>query len=259
MQTWIISANGRVYDHTSSFEKNGFVDWKQNNTKYEINDIVYIYSTLPVKRVTFKTVVEKVKMSFYECVDDKEFWFDKSKYEKAKEGYYVRLRLVEQADREELSLEHLKENGLNVAPQSPTRIKEELAEYIEKYLNADYVEGVYPESNIPEDAFEGAVRTTKVNRYERSSLARKQCIEYHGDRCSICGLSFEEMYGELGKGFIHVHHIVPLNEIGKEYKVNPKKDLIPVCPNCHAMLHKKFNGKKVSIDELKELVKSNHH
>ena len=258
MQKWLISANGKIYDHASSFEKNGFIDWKQNNSKYEVNDIVYIYSTRPIKRVTFKTKVEKVNMTFLECVDDKEFWMDTSKYEQAKEGYFVRLRLIEQADREELSLEHLKENGLNSAPQSPTRIKEELAKYIEKYLNADYVEGVYPESNIPEDAFEGAVRTTKVNRYERSSLARKQCIEYHGDSCSICGLSFEEMYGELGKGFIHVHHIVPLNEIGKEYKVDYKKDLIPVCPNCHAMLHKKFNGKNVSIDELKELVKNNH-
>ena len=257
MQTWLISANGKIYDHASSFEKNGFVDWKQTNPNYGINDIVYIYATKPIKRVMFKTKVEKVKMSFSECVDDKEFWIDLSKYEKAKEGTYIRLRLLEQADREELSLEHLLENGLNAAPQSPTRVKEELSKYIEKYLNADYVEGVYPESSIPQDAFEGAVRTTKVNRYERSSVARRQCIEYHGSRCSICGLSFEEMYGELGKGFIHVHHIVPLNEIGKEYKVDPKTDLIPVCPNCHAMLHKKLNGKSFSIDELKEIVKSN--
>ena len=258
MTKWLISANSNIYDHVSSFEKNGFVDWRQNKFSYEVNDIVYIYSTKPVKRVIFKTVVEKVKMPFSECIDDKEFWRDLSKYEEAKEGNFIRLRLVEQADREELSLDHLKENGLKNAPQGAIKIKEELEKYIEKYLNADYVEGVFPESNIPEEAYEGAIRTTKVNRYERSSVARRQCIEYHGDRCSICGLSFEEMYGELGKGFIHVHHIVPLNEIGKEYKVDPKKDLIPVCPNCHAMLHKKLNGKNVSIDELKELVK-NHH
>lgn len=255
MQAWLISANGKIYDHISSFEKNGFVDWKQNNFNYEVNDIVYIYSTQPVKRVIFKTVVEKVKMSFSECIDDKEFWRDLSKYDGAKEGDYIRLRLVEQADREELSLEHLKEHGLKNAPQGAIRIKDELEKYIEKYLNADYVEGYFPESTIPEEAYEGALRTTKVNRYERSSIARKQCIEYHGDRRSICGLSFEEMYGELGKGFIHVHHIVPLNEIGKEYKVDPKKDLIPVCPNCHAMLHKKLNGKNVSIDELKRILK----
>ncbi len=76
--------------------------------------------------------------------------------------------------------------------------------------------------------------------YERNPIARKKCIEYHGCKCSICGLSFEEMYGELDKDFIHVHRIVPLNKIGKEYQVNHKTDLIPVCPNCHAMLHKKI-------------------
>jgi 5-methylcytosine-specific restriction protein A len=27
--------------------------------------------------------------------------------------------------------------------------------------------------------------------------------------------------------------------IGPNYQINPEKDLIPVCPNCHAMLHRK--------------------
>lgn len=54
MQTWLISANGKKYDHISSFNKNGYIDWKQNKFNYEINDIVYIYSTRPIKRVMFK-------------------------------------------------------------------------------------------------------------------------------------------------------------------------------------------------------------
>ena len=67
------------------------------------------------------------------------------------------------------------------------------------------------------------------------------------------------MYGELGKGYIHVHHIVPLSEIGEGYEVDPINDLIPVCPNCHNMLHKKINGKFVSIDELKEIIESHRN
>ena len=63
------------------------------------------------------------------------------------------------------------------------------------------------------------------------------------------------MYGEVGKGFIHVHHIKPISEIDKEYVVDYKKDLIPVCPNCHAMLHRKINGRNLSVDELKKLIK----
>jgi 5-methylcytosine-specific restriction protein A len=68
----------------------------------------------------------------------------------------------------------------------------------------------------------------------------------------VCGLDFEERYGKLGKGFIHVHHIVEISKIGKKYKVDPKKDLRPVCPNCHAMLHRNF--KVMSIDGLKAIL-----
>lgn len=62
------------------------------------------------------------------------------------------------------------------------------------------------------------------------------------------------MYGDLGKGFIHVHHIVPLNQIKEDYEVNYKTDLIPVCPNCHAMLHRKVNNEYYSVEELKSIV-----
>lgn len=51
-----------------------------------------------------------------------------------------------------------------------------------------------------------------------------------------------------------MHHIKPLNKIGKNYKINPKKDLIPICPNCHAMIHKKGNNEVFSVDELKEII-----
>ncbi|MEG0771017.1 MAG: HNH endonuclease, partial [Clostridia bacterium] len=64
-----------------------------------------------------------------------------------------------------------------------------------------------------------------------------------------------KIYGEIGKDFIHVHHLKPLNEIGEEYIVNPVNDLIPVCPNCHAMLHRKINAKYLSVEELKSLLK----
>ena len=99
---------------------------------------------------------------------------------------------------------------------------------------------------------EGAKKQIFVNAYERNPKARQQCIEYYGTKCFICGFDFEKKYGEIGKGFIHVHHIKPLSEINEEYEVNPIQDLRPVCPNCHAMIHKKKPA--YSIEEIKSLL-----
>lgn len=85
---------------------------------------------------------------------------------------------------------------------------------------------------------EGDSQRVLATKYERDQRNRALCIKAKGCRCSICGFDFEEAYGILGKDFIHVHHIVPISEIGSGYIVDPINDLIPVCPNCHAMLHR---------------------
>ena len=86
---------------------------------------------------------------------------------------------------------------------------------------------------------EGAVHRVWVNRYERDPKARDKCIEHHGTRCAVCELDFERRYGEIGKGFIHVHHLRPLSRLKSKYRLDPLKHLVPVCPNCHAMLHRR--------------------
>ncbi len=116
------------------------------------------------------------------------------------------------------------------------------------------------ETNYPDEAgvnspkfFEGKKLTVTVNGYERCPKARAECIAIYGTRCYVCGMSFEHTYGSFAKDFIHVHHIEPLNTIGEEYEVDPKEDLRPVCPNCHAMLHKTENGIPMTIERLKLL------
>jgi hypothetical protein len=84
---------------------------------------------------------------------------------------------------------------------------------------------------------EGSVQQVLVNRFERSPAARAACLAHHGYSCKVCGLNFEDRYGVLGHGFIHVHHLARLADIRSEYVVDPIRDLVPVCPNCHAMLH----------------------
>lgn len=86
---------------------------------------------------------------------------------------------------------------------------------------------------------EGARKTISVNVYERNPNARRKCIERWGVVCCVCGFDFKQVYGVLGEGFIHVHHLKPLGEIGEAYELDPVEDLRPVCPNCHAMLHRR--------------------
>ncbi len=95
--------------------------------------------------------------------------------------------------------------------------------------------GLSDEVGLPE----GARAVVTVNRYERSPANRAACIAYYGVVCQACGLRFSDRYGDLGGDFIHVHHRVPVAAMGPGYVVHPTKDLVPVCPNCHAMLHRR--------------------
>lgn len=113
----------------------------------------------------------------------------------------------------------------------------------------------FPEEESSDGRFvEGAVTRIAVNAYERNSIARRKCLEIHGDSCCICGLNFGQTYGLIAEGYIHVHHLRPLSEISERYEVDPKNDLRPVCPNCHAVLH--LRRPPFSIDELAALVES---
>jgi hypothetical protein len=99
---------------------------------------------------------------------------------------------------------------------------------------------------------EGATRQVLINAYERNQQARSICIEHYGCICTVCEINFAEIYGKIGAGFIHVHHLIEISTIGEKYIVDPIKDLRPVCPNCHAMLHRKRPA--FTINELKDIV-----
>ena len=86
---------------------------------------------------------------------------------------------------------------------------------------------------------EGAVARIEVNRYERDPVARRLCIQKHGSSCVVCRMNFGQTYGLFAEGYIHVHHLRPLAEIGQAYVVDPENDLRPICPNCHAVVHRR--------------------
>jgi 5-methylcytosine-specific restriction enzyme A len=130
-----------------------------------------------------------------------------------------------------------------------------LAEFKKAVLHSPQRERLYPDELEPGQKYlEGARKQVRVNAYERDPRARRACLKHHGLGCAVCGLIFEEMYGELGKGFIHVHHLKPLALCQSVYQLSAVEDLRPVCPNCHSMLH--HSDKVLSIEELKARISS---
>lgn len=112
-------------------------------------------------------------------------------------------------------------------------------------------ERLYPDELESGHAYtEGARKSVRVNAVERNSHARRACLAHHGHACNVCGLDFSQRYGEVGVGFIHVHHLKPLSLTDEEYAVDPVNDLRPVCPNCHAMLHR--TEPILTIEQLRE-------
>jgi 5-methylcytosine-specific restriction protein A len=112
---------------------------------------------------------------------------------------------------------------------------------------------IFPEEIVDTQTYyEGATKKITVNIYERDANARQACIDIHGVDCFVCGFNFQSVYGPVGNGFIHVHHLKPLSEIRAGYELDPVEDLRPVCPNCHAMIHKKIPA--YTIEEMKNLL-----
>lgn len=100
---------------------------------------------------------------------------------------------------------------------------------------------------------EGEERTHLVKRFKRNRKLRDAAISMLGATCSVCGFNFLDFYGNIGKGFVEVHHISPLSEVRGERVTDPSRDLAIVCSNCHSMLHK--TKPVLTPDELRKRIK----
>lgn len=86
---------------------------------------------------------------------------------------------------------------------------------------------------------EGHQYSTVSTVVERNPHARQKCLMHHGTTCLVCGFVGEEVFGVEGRDLIHVHHLVEVASRSGPYKLDPKIDLAPLCPNCHAMAHRR--------------------
>jgi len=124
--------------------------------------------------------------------------------------------------------------------QSGIQIRNEVVYNLEMLWN-DFIikKGSGLTTTSIQSLFEGVPYEHVIKSYERSKYAKQLCLAEYGYECSVCEMNFEKTYGlDIGKNFIHVHHLNEMAMLNAGRYTDPVNDLRPVCPNCHAMLHK---------------------
>lgn len=257
MKYWIVPCNDNVFRIGEAIQSHGgLVDWRMSN-KFSVGDIIFIYKSKPEQCIRFKMEVVSVGINVDEALEQEAFWKDKATYYSGLGSYqYARFKFVEEYPDDVLSIHHLHEHGLKGNVQGVMQCKTDglLDFLLNPYhlVNDDVYDVDYPEDD--DKLYEGALVKVMANKYERNQKARKECVAKKGYKCLVCGCDFEKAYGEIGKGFIHVHHVVPISSIGQEYELNVDTDLVPVCPNCHYMMHRK--DPPYTVEEMKEIMLS---
>lgn len=249
MNYWILPWKTKEFDLYSCLQSDGSLEWRQER-KFNIGDVVFIYASLPISQIVFMAKVTTINIPFEESV----YGVDRSKYPIAKKPseFCFRMKLIKEAQIgcKELSYAQLKVYGQKSKLQGPERIRvPSLCDHILDNFDVVFDEetGTY---------IEGEARRRNITSYERNVLAREKCIKHYGYKCLVCKVDLEEKYGEVGKNFIHVHHKDFISSFkGDKHEIDAVEGLITVCPNCHAMLHRKVNGKYLSPQELSQQIK----
>lgn len=250
MTYWILPWNKEVFNLPQCLKDFGFVEWRKRNNLV-VGDIVFIYCSTPLKQIKYMMKVSKINIPRNETVNDK--YLFGYEYNLKPTDFYARFEpIAETSDNNsKLSLHSLRALGITSNIQGGIKVPDNILQFL-----LDCFDVVF--DDLSQTFLEGSAYNHSVTSYERNQQAREACISHFGCTCQICGINFESVYGEIGKSFIHVHHVDFISSFdGVEHKINPCDELIPICPNCHAMLHRKLNGKYLSPTELKSIVDVN--
>lgn len=211
----------------------------------EVGDIVFLYCSNPLRQIKYMMQVVKTNIARAEAVND--LYLFGYKYQLKPVDLSARFELIAEVPDYYPALSYNKhhEFGIKSQFQSGIRVPDSVLPNI-----LDSFDVVYDDISLT--FTEGSAYEKSVKQYERNQAAKVACLAHYGHSCQICGLDFEKRYGEVGKDFIHVHHVDFISSFkGIEHEIEPVKGLIPVCPNCHAMLHHKVDGKYLTPEELK--------
>lgn len=169
------------------------------------------------------------------------------------------IRLMDEIEKRNKELIQNFRDDLKITPDEIKRLKllpeTQRAEWVSaSALHTEEVtHGIIPAS------FAGYEEGTKKLRlhaeYERDPRNRAEAIRIHGTKCKCCGFDFNKFYSEEHADFyIEVHHIKSITQTSGV--VNPATDLVPLCSNCHSMVHRK-PGEIMPVDQLREIMRAN--
>ena len=259
MKYWLVISNNKFFRLDDYLEEGRTsVTWRQTNN-FEIGDKVFIYTTAPKYCISYEMVVVATELTSEHFTDEEAFWVNPHDYFAAvRANRFCEFKFVRSFHPGSMPLRLLKMYGLST-PRGNIVLEGKLLNFILSNVNGSFMNDIEPKdvpypTEIQENDvyYEGAVMQVIVNRYERNREAREKCIEAKGCKCAVCGMDFEDTYGVIGRGFIHVHHLIPISSIGDDYVIDPINHLVPVCPNCHNILHRK--DPPFSPEELKAIM-----
>lgn len=148
-------------------------------------------------------------------------------------------------------------SSLLIGATTPTNLlsnHDDIFKACQKFV--DLVLAIAPVDDLVENLgdYEGESSRVNVNKYERSRRNRQICLDTFGHSCKVCEFNFEVKYGELGRGFAEVHHVEPVSLMEGPRRLDPLKDLVVLCSNCHSMAHRE--SPPVTPERLIRLIQS---
>jgi 5-methylcytosine-specific restriction protein A len=270
--TWIFQGNPSVFDINNYVKNHKYIWWSLRQEhfrdKIQLNDEVFLWRSDGGRKGTGGIIAKcKVAGLPQERADDssaKDYWYTddwKDPYLAVKlevldvrieDGFISRLSLLEHPILNNLLILRLRQQtNYLLSNEHAVELNKLWDSNIENQIQKDIESELAEEDDFYTD---GTVKEFYGKRYERNPKNRRKAIEFHGLNCIICGFNFEEVYGERGKDFIEVHHVKPLSTIKEEVEINPETDLVPVCANCHRMIHRR-KDEVYSIEQMKAIIK----
>ena len=264
---WLLPSSENIYDVEQAYLEYHTIDWHQKPLDVKVNDIVYIYKSIPHQFVRFKCVVTAVNKKSsnnkdLDCYRNSKFFENKKRY--------MTLKFLYRIEEVFPTMDGLKENGIKLV-RGMMPISDKVLKYFEECekadRNAQRFDGQIPvdiphnhwsivgfdeeelkekevneakelsDSELFEKAQEhgnikpkGRISTTST--YVRDTYIAEASKRRANGICQLCGQP-APFNDKNGNPYLESHHIIWLSEGGADTLENTAA----LCPNCHRKMH----------------------